>query len=265
MKKGILKKIVIGALVGVMAFSMAGCGKKGTSVEGIKKAKKLVLGTSADYPPYEFIDKDGKIVGFDVEIAKAIADKLGVELEIKDMKFDGLLAALKTGKIDLVIAGMNPTEERKQSVDFSNIYYTSSQSVVVRAEDKDKYKTLADLKGKQIGVQKATVQEGLAKDQIEGAQLKSLGKLTDVVLELENKKIDAAVMEGPVAKFYIDKNKNLVATEAAFKVDPSETGSAIAVRKDSADFLAEINAVLDQLKKDGKIDQFIIDASQKLQ
>ncbi|MCS4517195.1 transporter substrate-binding domain-containing protein [Clostridium botulinum] len=129
-----------------------------------------------------------EIVGFDITIAKEIAKDLGVKLEIKDMKFDGLLAALQSGNVDIVIAGMNPTEDRKKSVDFSKIYYQAIQSVVVRAEDKDKFKSLEEFKGKKIGVQKGTTQEEVAKKEMTNSEIKSLGKVTDLVLELQNKK-----------------------------------------------------------------------------
>lgn len=116
-----MKKIFSLVLAMFMMLSLVGCNKnQNTTVDElgkIKKAGKIVLGTSADYPPYEFhkvIDGKDEIVGFDIEIAKQIAKDLGVELEIKDMKFDGLLAALQAGKIDFIVSGMTPTEERKR-------------------------------------------------------------------------------------------------------------------------------------------------------
>lgn len=275
MKTGLLKKFVAGILIGMFALGSVSCAKKdektaekASTVDRIKKSGKLVLGTSADYPPYEFhksINGKDTIIGFDVEIAKEIAKSLGVQLEISDMKFDGLLAALKTGKVDMIISGMNPTEERKKSVDFSKIYYNANQFVVVRAEDKDKVKSLVDLNGKKIGVQKSSVQESLAKDQIKDAQLKSLGKIPDIVLELKNKKVDAAVIEGPVAKFYTDKNKDLVITDAAFNVKAEEKGSAIAIQKGSDDFLKVVNDTLDRLIKEGKIEKFVIEATNQVE
>jgi polar amino acid transport system substrate-binding protein len=267
MKKGILKTVFATALVGIMAFSVVGCSKKDdttSAVAKIKKAGKLVLATSADYPPYEYhksINGEDKIVGFDIEIANAIAKKLGVKVEISDMKFDGLVAALKTNKADLVIAGMNPTAERKQSVDFSNIYYTATQYVVVRAEDKDKYNSLDALQGQPIGVQKSSVQEGLAKDQIKDSKPNSVGRIPDVILNLKNKKVEAAVVEGPVAKLYVQKNSDLAISDAKFNLKADEQGSAIAVAKGSDDLLKIINDTIDELKKDNKIDQLVVDAA----
>lgn len=278
MKKGLLKKVIFGAMVGVMSLSFVACSNgeskeasnKGavTTIDKIKESKKLVIGTSADYPPYEFhkeINGKDTIIGFDIEIAKEVAKDLGVELEINDMKFDGLVAALKTGKVDMVLAGMNPTEERKQSVDFSNIYYTADHAVIVRAEDKDKYKSLADLKGKEIGAQKGAIQEELAKTQIEGAQVKGLGKVTDLVLELKNKKVDAIVVEVPVAKFYVSKNSDLAITDAKFKIEAGEQGSAVAVKKGDEAFVNAINSTLEKLIKEGKIDKFVVEANEQVE
>ena len=113
-----------------------------SSLEKIKASGKIILGTSADYPPYEFhalVDGKDTIVGFDIELAKEIAKDLGVELEIKDMSFDGLLAALVSGNVDMVISGMTPTEERRQNVDFSEIYYQAVHGAVIRVADEAKY------------------------------------------------------------------------------------------------------------------------------
>jgi arginine/lysine/histidine transporter system substrate-binding protein len=227
------------------------------------KAGKIVLGTSADYAPYEFhksINGKDTIVGFDIEIAKAIAKDLGVELEIKDMKFDGLLAALQAGNIDFVLSGMTPNEERAKSVDFSKIYYTAEQAVVVRAEDKDKFKTMDDLKTLKIGVQKSTIQEKLAQDQLPNAQLKALGKIPDLVLELKNKKVDALIAEAPVAKGYVKNNNDLAVSAVTPKTD--DNGSAVAIKKGNTFLLEQVNKSLDKLIAEKKIDQFVTEANE---
>lgn len=283
MKKGLVKKVALAVAVGVIGLSFTGCSKGANekaskdassksvavaTIDRVKESKKLVIGTSADYPPYEFhkeIDGKDTIIGFDVDIAQEIAKDLGVELEINDMKFDGLVAALKTGKVDMVLAGMNPTDERKESVDFSKIYYTADQAVVVRAEDKDKYKSLADLKGLEIGVQKGTIQEELVSTQIEGAVGKGLGKVTDLVLELKSKKVDAIVLEVPVAKFYAEKNKDLAVTDCKFDLKAEEQGSAVAVKKGDEAFLEAINNTLDRLIKEGKIEEFVVKANEQVE
>jgi polar amino acid transport system substrate-binding protein len=232
------------------------------------KAKgKIVLGTSADYPPYEFhksIDGKDTIVGFDIDIANAVAKDLGVTLEIKDMKFDGLLAALDTGNIDFVVAGMTPNEERKKNMDFSKIYYTTQQGVVVRAEDKDKYKTMDDLKGLKIGVQKGAIQEKIAQEQIPNAQLTALGKISDIVDELKTKSVDAIFVELPVANNYVNKNKDLAISAATPKDDTD--GSAIAFKKGTdPKVIEQVNKTIDKLIADKKIDEFVAKANDMIE
>jgi arginine/lysine/histidine transporter system substrate-binding protein len=229
----------------------------------IKKAGTIVMGTSADYAPYEFhknIDGKDTIVGFDVEIAKTIAADLGVKLDIKDIGFDGLLAALNTGKVDFVISGMTPNEERLKSVDFSKIYYNAEQVIVVRTADKDKFTSMDDLKKVTVGVQTASIQEDLAKEQLEGAKIKAIGKITDLALELKNKKVDAVIMESPVANGYVNKNKDL--TISTVKPKAEEAGSAIAIKKGNDTLTAEINKTLDRLINDKSIDKLVDEAFQ---
>lgn len=262
MKKGILNKLVAVTLMASMVFTLAACTKK--PMERVKDAGTLIVGTSADYPPYEFhktINGVDKIVGFDIMIAEEIAKDLGVKLEIKDMKFDGLLGALKSNKIDMVIAGMNPTAERAKEVDFSKVYYTAVQAVIVRAEDKDKLKSFADLSGKKVGVQMATTQEEIAKAQIKGAEIKSLGKITDLVLELKNKKVDALVVELPVAKSYADKNADIFVSDMKFSEETAQKGSAVAMTKGNQEFVDSVNKTLDRLIKEDKISKFVTDAN----
>ncbi|HHW00463.1 MAG TPA: transporter substrate-binding domain-containing protein [Clostridiaceae bacterium] len=229
----------------------------------VRKAGKIIVGTSADYAPYEFhtiIDGKDTIVGFDIEIAKEIAKDLGVELEIQDMSFDGLLQALNSDKVDFVIAGMTPNEERKKSVDFTDIYYTAQQGVMVRAEDKDKYKTIEDLKGKKVGAQSTTIQEGIVKEQMPESQLVSLTKIPDLVMELLNKKVEAIVVELPVAKGYVANNGKLAISD--IKVQDDTGGSAIAVKKGNPELVELMNNTLKRLQEDGSIDRFVAEANE---
>lgn len=277
MKKSILNKIGSVLIITLMVFSLSACGKKAdnatgqtasakgeTNLDKIKKSGKLIVGTSADYPPYEFhkqVNGKDEIVGFDIEIANQLAKDLGVQLEVKDITFNGLLESLKAGKIDMIIAGMNPTPERAKEVDFSKIYYTSTQAVLIRTEDKDKYKALSDLSGKKVGAQMTTTQEQIAKSQIKGADVKSLGKVTDLILELKNKKVDALVVESTVAQSYADKNSDLTVSSAHFSMETSQKGSAIAVKKNSPELVKELNKSIDKLIKDKSIDKFVIKAN----
>jgi len=261
--KGILKKVSCLFIAAALVMSMAGCGNTKT-MDKIEKSGKLVVGTSADYAPYEYhtlVNGKDTIIGIDVSIMEEIAKDLGVKLEIVDMGFEGLLPALNSNKVDIVIAGMNPDEKRKKAVDFSKIYYEAKQGVLVRAEDKDKIKSIADLNGKKVGVQLGTTQEDIAKKQMKDSQLVSLGKIPDLVMELKNKKIEALVVELPVANGYIKNNNDLVLSEVSVKEDSG--GSAVAVKKGNSDLVELINKSLDRLMKDGSIDKFVQEANDK--
>lgn len=269
-------KIAIISLILVMALLFTACGEKAptggdqssegtngteelSTVDKIKQSGKLVLGTSADYPPYEFhseIDGKDAIVGFDIEIAKAIAKDLGVELEIKDMDFDGLLLALNAGKVDLVIAGMTPKPGR--DVEFSKIYYKAVQGLLVHESNKDVYKTVDDLTGKRIGAQKGSIQEDLAQEEIEDLQLKALNKIPDLVLEVKHKKIDAMIMEMPVAEAYAAINDDLHLMPV--ELIDEEGGSAVAAKKGEKELIDFVNKTLDNLEEDGSIEKFVIEA-----
>jgi len=268
--KKLSKMGVISMILGIIVLFTAcanstasnNAGEALSKVDEIKKAGKIVVGTNAYYPPYEFhkeINGKDEIVGFDIDIAKEIAKNLGVELEIKDMDFDGLLLALNADKIDFVIAGMTPTAERAKSVDFSKVYYKAVHGVVINVDNKDVFKTVDDLAGKKIGAQKATVQEEVAQVEIADVQLKSLAKIPDLILEVKNNKIDGLVIEKPVAKAYTDKNQDLMLMDLTF--EDAEGGSAVAIKKGNTDLLDEINKTLDTLMKDGTVEKFVTEAT----
>ncbi len=271
MKAGVLKKILGIVLVGALSLSLVACGgkkedKQLSGIEKIKESGKLVVATSADYPPYEFhkiIDGKDQIIGFDIDIAREIAKDMGVELEITDMDFDGLLIALQAGKADMVFAGMTPTPKRQENASFSKIYYAAEHGILVNAEDKDKINSIEDLKGKKLGVQKGSIQEEIAKNQIQGAEIKALGKVTDLVLDLKSGKVDALLIEKPVAEFNIKQNSGISLTTVVIKDE--EGGSAIAMKKGEADLVKEVDKTIDRLISEGKIDEFVVEANKHLE
>ena len=272
MKKGLIKKVVASALLGIMAMGLVGCGSANNTssketkdlLETIQEKGKVVVGMSADYAPYEFhyIDENGKDVigGFDVDIANEIADAIGVELVIQEMDFDALVAALPAGKIDLVISGMNPTEERAKVVDFSEIYYNSQHGILVRAEDVDKYKTFADLEGAKVGAQLGSTQEQIAKDEIPNADLQLLANVNNLILELKSGKVDAIVMEKPVAEMAVKTNPELAVGKPTYEEESG--GNAVGVAKGNEDLLAKVNEVIKELNETGKMDEYILKANE---
>lgn len=257
-------------ILGTMSLlTLAACGNTGgtadnaatdgsSALQEIKDSGKLVVGTCADYPPYEWhLGQDGedKIIGFDIDIAQTIADELGVELEVIDMDFDGLIPALSAGKVDMVIAGMNPTEERKQSVDFTDIYFTQKDALVIKSEDADNIRSENDLKKARLATQKATIQETYLLENFPDAEIQSVPKLNTAILYLVTGKADAVLMVETVAKRYVEENEGLEIADFDVASTPNE--SAIAVAKDSEDFLDAVNDILDEMEDSGKIEELI--------
>ena len=277
MMKKFSSYITLMMIILLFSLSLIGCSnskKASTSnetvstIEKIKDSGKIVLGTCADYPPYEFhkqIDGKDTIVGFDIDIAKEVAKDLGVELEIKDMDFNGLLAALDTGNVDFVVAGMVPKEERKKSADFSKVYYNPDQGFLIRVEDKEKYKSIDDLDGMKIGAQKGTMQEDMALEMFQNSEIKSLGKITDLILELKNKKLNGVVLATPVAIAYDKANPDLTLSPyISFKkedVETMEEGVAVAIKKGEQELVDSINKTIDRITEEKLLEKFIQDAT----
>ena len=267
-----MKKIIATAVLGIMTMGLAGCGSsndknsasKTDLLEKIQKNGKLVVGMSADYAPYEFhyIDENGKDVigGFDVDIANEIANKIGVNLVIQEMDFDALVSALPAGKVDLVISGMNPTEERAKVVDFSEVYYNSKHGILVRAEDADKYQTFADLEGAKVGVQLGSTQEKIAKTEIPNVNLQQLSNINNLILELKAGKVDAIVMEKPVAEMAVKSNPELAVGKPIYEEQTG--GNAVGIAKNNPQLLAKVNEVITELNESGKMDEYIAKANE---
>lgn len=237
-------------------------GTETTSLDKIIASGKIVLGTSADYPPFEFhtmIDGKDSIVGLDIEIAKYIAEELGVELEIKDMDFDNLLAGLGTGMMDMIIATMNPDPDR--DANFTDIYYEANLSVLIHKDDKSEIAKLEDLEGISIGVQMGTTQEEIVKEDIKDATAKSLSNNADIIMNLKTKKIDSAIMETPVAESFAMVNNDLMLIENLI-IDSGTGGVAIAVTKGDEELTQKLNEILAKIKSEGLLEKWMIEASE---
>lgn len=244
----------------ILSLLLVSCSSGGGGLSSIQEKGVIVVGTSADYPPYEFhkeIDGKDTIVGFDIALAQKVADDLGVELEIVDMSFDGLLPALIGKKIDFIAAGMNPTDERKKSVDFSKIYYDTSQTMLVLEENKDLLNTIDSFDGLKIGVQKATLQETIAEENFPNAEKVLLAKIPNLIMELQAGKVDGIILAEVVANSYADANENIAVNGLDLG---SEGGVSIAINKDQEELLEAINKTINQVLEDGTLDQYILDA-----
>ncbi|MFC0524493.1 transporter substrate-binding domain-containing protein [Pontibacillus salicampi] len=248
------KASIILTILTFMILSACGSSQAGTQ-EG-SSSKTIVMGTSADYKPYEFIDTTSgqEIVGFDIDIAKHIADNLGYELEIEDMDFNGLIAALNSNKVDFVMSGMTPTEARKEKVDFSETYYVAKDFLITKEEDN--ITSLEDLQNKSVGVQLGSIQEERAQElqsNLKGLDISQLDQIPQLFQELKSGRIDAAIIENTVAKGYLEKNEDLT----SFTINSSEErGSAAAFPKDNK-LVEQFNKELQKMKESGKMDELI--------
>jgi len=223
------------------------------SLEKIQKKGVLVMGTSPDYPPYEFqatVNGKSTVVGMDVEIGKKVAKDLGVKLKIKSMSFDSLLVALQTGKVDMVISGMNPTPARRKNVDFTHTYYQGGYEIVVNKADKGKYKDKDSFSGGTLGAQTGTTQYNAAKKQTKNTTVKGMTSNSDLILALQSHKVQGVAMEKPTAQAYVSNNKQLAALPSHFDMSSSATSSAIAFRKGSTSLVNKVNKTVDQVKKE---------------
>lgn len=247
-----LKKIAAFILSAAIVVALAGCGaKKDSGKSSSNKTETLVMGTNATFPPYEYVDDNNKIVGIDAEIAQAIADKLGMKLEIKDMEFDSLIPAVKSDSIDVVLAGMTVTDERKQSVDFSDSYSTGVQVIIVK-EGSD-IKSADDLKGKKIGVQSGTTGDSYCTTDFGQENVKQFSNGSLAVAALANGQVDCVVIDNEPAKNYVAANTGLKILDTEYVTEDY----AIAVSKDNPDLLKKINTALKELKEAGKIDEIV--------
>ena len=212
---------------------------------------KLVMATNAEFPPYEYHDGDA-IVGIDAEIAKAIADELGMELEIEDIAFDSIIPEIVSGKADMGLAGMTVTEDRMQSVDFSDTYAKASQKIIV-TEDSE-IASPDDLKGVIVGVQLGTTGDIYVSDlEADGTTVERYSKGFEAVQALSQGNIDAVVIDGEPAKTFVAETEGLKILDESF----TDEEYAIAVKKGNTELLEKINGALKTLKDNGTLDEIV--------
>ncbi len=254
-----MKKWLLSVLTVVLAVSvLAACGSSDESNNGGSGDEKVLkMATSADYKPFEYIDtaKSDEIIGFDVDLAKAIAGKLGYKVEVVDMDFGGLVTAVKNGQADFVMAGMTPTAEREKNVDFSDIYYTANHMIVTSKSSK--IESVKDLEGKTVGVQMGSIQEEKAQELAKTTKLtvENRDKIPELVQEIKSKRFDAAIIEDLVAQGYLEKNDDL--TGFLLEGDAEEVGSAIAFKKGS-ELRDQFNEELKKMKENGELEELVL-------
>ena len=267
-----MKKFLALMLAMLMALSLVACGGGGNNAADDNNANdgddaamtKLVLGTSADYAPFEFMypDESGEMVygGIDVSVAQYIADEMGVELQVENMGFDYLLTSLDKGDFDIVLAAMEATPDRLENADFSDPYYTDvPPAILVKADKADQYKTLADFNGKSIGAQTATTKLDMV-NEMEGVNPVALQSVLDLVNELVYDKVDAILVDGGVAKQYAEANPDLVIADASAELGEPAPYCVAVQKGDPKGLLPAINAAIAKMNEANMLETFIADA-----
>ena len=210
----------------------------------------LTMATNVAFPPYEYYE-GSEPVGIDVEIARAVAEKLGLTLEVEDMEFDSIITAVQMGKADVGFAGMTVTEDRLKSINFSDSYATAKQVIIVPQDSK--IAGPDDLTGKKIGVQLATTGDIYATGDYGKENVEEYNKGADAVMALLNGKVDAVIIDGEPAKSFVAANPTLKIVEAEYVTE----NYAACISKDNEALLAGINEALAELTKDGTIDAIV--------
>lgn len=238
------KKLIILPLI-IMLLIITGCSKK---------ENKLVLVTEAGFAPYEYYE-DGEIVGVDIDIAKYLADSLGLELEVKDVAFDSIINEVKTGKADIGAAGISYSEERAKQVDFTINYATSKQVVIVKNDSTiTNIQDLNNIKNLKVAVQLGTVADTYITDNYKSATITRQKKVLASIQDLKTNKVDCVVLDELPAKEMLKEYDDLkILSDPLF-----EDNYGMVVKKGNEELLNSVNQALEKLKNEGKIDEYII-------
>lgn len=266
-----MKKILNTLIVGVALVTLAACGgtnetatsgtasKTGNQLEAIKEKGEIVVGTSADFAPFEFhamIDGKDTVVGADIDMMNEIGKELGVNVKVTDMDFDAILAALEQGQVDVAVAGISATEERKQSFDFSENYFVPEQKILVKKDSVAGLNSVDSLDGKKVGAQKGSIQETVVKDQLTDSQLVSLPKVPNLIVELQQGSIDALVLESAVADSYAAQNDDIVVADVELE-SSDDDAYAIVLPKGSTELQEVLNEQIKAMQENGQLDEFL--------
>lgn len=266
MKK--MKKLFCAALAAAMLMAtMSGCGSSQNRLEKILESGKLVLATSPDFAPLEFEDLssgEAQYVGSDIELAKYIAEKLGVELEISAMDFSAVQAAIPSGQADIAISGFARTEERAQNMELStpfNITEDGGQTVLVAKGQGANYTAAEDFSGLQIGAQNGSLQYNLVSSQLpDDVEIVPVGSLNDGVLMLETGKIDALASDLSNAELLLESHDGIETTDFMFEY--SSEGNVAAVKKGETELIEAVNEIIDEVNELGLYEQWKEEATE---
>lgn len=238
------------------------------SLSKIKSKGKLVVGLNAEFAPFEFhtmIDGKDTVAGFDLDLAKAVAKDMGVELEVKELAFDALLTALQNNQVDIVISGVSATEERRKSVDFSEPYYRGVQVLLTTKDNVSKFNSFADLKGKKIGLQLSSLQDRLMNTLLPDGNYTKIESMNTLFLSLKSNQIEGIVTTKIVSEMALAANPEFVIADKV-QIDDSSLNSpgvGVAMRKNSPSLQAQVNSTVKRLNDSGEMQKFV-DAACKL-
>lgn len=245
-----MKKVLAMVLALCLMFCVSAASAEGM-VDKIKEKGTLVLGTEATYGPYEFLDDDANPIGCDIWLAQQIADELGVELQVTDMAFDGIIDAVKTGMVDIGIAAFTVNEERAKVIDFSHEYEKSQQLLIVKKGDADTYTTVESLAGQKVGAQMGTIQSQLIETALPDSELFELDTYPNLAMETVNGNITGFVCDAAVGEGMVAQNDNLEIGKLTFTAEEASFGKAVIVAKGNDDLMEVVNKVIDQVVEDG--------------
>lgn len=247
-----MKKLFSAFLVALTSFFVVACNDSATPSADANASLSLKVGTAPNYKPFDY-KEDAKLTGLDIDLVNEIAKREGIELTWVEMSFDGLIPALKTGKIDMIASVMSATEERRKSVDFSDVYYTT-KNLYIKKKDNVDLNSKEDLEGRSIGVQVGTLQEPAAKA-IKDSKVQANESLSVVIMALKEGKIDAVVADKDVSKGFLKENEDLV---EFFEEEDGSEGFSFAFDKDKQKVAIEkFNKGLKELKEDGTYDKIL--------
>ncbi len=255
-----MKHRIILVLVIILALVLGGCqqAEETTVLDKIQAANKAVVGTSADYPPYEYVDETGNMIGFDIELMEEIANRMGVELEWQDMPFDSLIAAVQEGKIDMSISAFNYSEERDALVDFSDPYFVTEDAFIVAEGFTGAFNQAEDAANYRIGVQSGTVQDEWVTDELIDTGLMSESNLSryervdQAALDLQVGRIDILLADDVPAEAIVSQFEGLMIIHK----DMLYTGPInIVIPEGESELQAELNRIIAELQAEGFMDE----------
>ncbi len=238
-----MRNILLKVVLSICLAAVLSCGKEDSDV--------LYVGTNAEYPPFEYLDENGNVAGFDIDLMNEISTIIGKKIEIKDMTFDGLIPALEANTIDIIIAGMTVNESKKKIMNFSIPYYEVRQNIIVLDNNTD-ITNLSSLNNKRVAVVLGYRADNILSTN-EAVTLERYNRTADTVLALQSGKVDAAVMDSPVAIGYVKNNEGLKIVDTYSDIQEL----AIGFRKKDVQLMEDVNNAMNILQTNGVYDSLL--------